>query len=161
MKVYVKQFTQEAGITILEKGDWFDLAVSEDTVCKAGKVTYVPLGVAMKLPKGCEAIVAARSSTPKKQHIIEANGIGIIDNSYCGNGDEWKFPAMTIGNDDVLLKAGTRIAQFRIQLSQKADFLDRLAWLFNGKIEFSFVSSLAGVNRKGFGSTGVTKEDAK
>ena len=41
----------------------------------------------MRLPQGYEAIIAPRSSTFKKYGILQANSIGIIDNSYCGDDD--------------------------------------------------------------------------
>ncbi len=157
MKIYVKQFNESAGITILPQGDWFDLCVAKDTEVPEGKVVYVPLGVAMRLPQGFEAIVAARSSTPKKLGVICANSIGIIDNSYQGNNDEWKFPALTISGG-VKLTAGTRICQFRVQPSQRASVWDKLCWLFNGKPSFEFVDDLESADRGGLGSTGTTKK---
>ena len=152
MKIYVRQFTREAGITILPQGDWFDLSVSMDTMVNKGAITYIPLGVAMKMPKGMEAIMVSRSSTPKKRGVFMPSAIGVIDNSYCGNNDEWKFPALPV-NNSVTIKAGTRIAQFRIQPSQKATFFDKLKWLLNGKIKFVYVDSLDTENRGGLGST--------
>lgn len=53
----------------------------------AGERTYISQGVSMKLPDGYEAIVAPRSSTFKRYGILQTNGIGVIDNSYCGNDD--------------------------------------------------------------------------
>jgi dUTP pyrophosphatase len=109
----------------------------------------IPLGVCMQLPKGYEAIVAARSSTAKKYGIIMANGIGIIDNSYCGDEDEWCFPA--IGMKDATIEAGSRICQFRIQLSQKATIWQKIKWLFTSKITFKVVEHLNNKNRMGLG----------
>ena len=45
----------------------------------------------MKLPDGYEAHIVPRSSTFKNYHIIQTNNIGIVDNSYCGENDEWKI----------------------------------------------------------------------
>lgn len=53
----------------------------------AGERAYISQGVSMKLPDGYEAIVAPRSSTFKRYGILQTNGIGVIDNSYCGNDD--------------------------------------------------------------------------
>ena len=47
-----------------------------------GSFVLVPLGVAMELPKGYEAIIAPRSSTFKNYGLIQTNSIGIIDESY-------------------------------------------------------------------------------
>ena len=93
----------------------------------------------MQLPDGYEAIIAPRSSTFKKWGIIQANGIGIIDNSYCGDDDIWMMPVWS--TREIHIPAGTRIAQFRIQKKQPV-------------INFISVDSLGTKNRGGFGSTG-------
>ena len=162
-------------IKITSKGDWFDLKyVGEDItfdgfeniktnyVDETGKTRYkkrvVPkvelldLGVAMQLPAGYEAIVAPRSSTPKHYGIACANSIGIIDNSYNGNDDQWRFLAFVYGSKTI--KHNDRICQFRIQLSQKATVLQKLKWLFSSGIEFQYVDKLENENRGGIGSTG-------
>ena len=54
------------------------------------------LGVAMELPKGMIAKVYSRSSTPSKCNVQIANSIGIIDNTYNGDEDEWKAPLLAI-----------------------------------------------------------------
>lgn len=72
-------------------GDWIDLRAAEDTAMRAGEHKMIPLGVAMELPHGYEALVAPRSSTFKKYGIISANSLGIIDESFKGDGDEWHF----------------------------------------------------------------------
>mgnify|MGYP000923708834 CR=1 FL=1 len=77
-----------------EGSDWIDLRSAEDIVMKAGEFRLIPLGIAMKLPEGYEAHVVPRSSTFKTFGIIQTNSIGIIDNTYSGDGDEWKFPAI-------------------------------------------------------------------
>lgn len=113
----------------------------------------MPLGIAMKLPKGFEATVIARSSLPKGFGVILANSIGLIDNSYCGNEDEWKAPLIALR--DTTIKEGERICQFRIQLSQKATRWQKIKWLFTDGIEIVEVDELPNKeNRNGFGSTG-------
>ena len=52
-----------------------------------------PLGVAMELPAGYEAHIAPRSSTFKNYGILQTNGVGVVDQSYCGDGDQWHMPA--------------------------------------------------------------------
>lgn len=153
MKIFVRQFTKDAGITILPQGDWFDLSVSRDFVCKAGEVSYVPLGVAMVLPDGMEAALLLRSSTPKKYGIYMPIGMGLIDCSYRGNNDEWHAVVCPIGNQDVTLKAGTRICQFRIQPTQRATLIEKLLWLINGKPSFVYKNDLSTLDRGGLGST--------
>ena len=73
--------------------------------------------------------------------------------SYNGDNDEWKFPAIAIR--ETTIEKGTRICQFRIQLSQKATFWQKLKWLFSSRVKLVEVDSLNNKSRGGFGSTGV------
>lgn len=171
MKIRIKVKISEGAkkIVINPKGDWIDLYVKTDVTTTA-PITHIKatetsknrrivtfenkmldLGVAMELPKGFEAWVVPRSSTPK-QGIELRNSIGIIDNSYCGDDDIWKFPARCM--QDGMIENGTRIAQFRIMLSQKATSWQKIKWLFSNGIKLDFVDSLNNENRGGFGSTG-------
>ena len=138
-EVKIKYLADIDKIEKIAVGDWVDLRVAEDTYIMKGELCCIPLGVAMQLPKGYEAIVAPRSSTFKKYGILMVNGIGIIDNSYCGDNDEWSFPALAT-RDTIILK-NTRIAQFRIQLNQPP-------------LHFMEVECLNHADRGGFGSTG-------
>ena len=176
LKIKVKVLTEGCMPSVIDKGDWIDLICAEDVELKApqsgtlreqtneygvtskvrnveAEVIYIPLGVAMELPKGYEAIVLPRSSTPKKFGIICGNSMGIIDNSYCGNEDEWKFPAVTIRPTSI--EKGTRICQFRVQLSQKATIWQKVKWLFTSGVKLVEVENLRNENRSGFGSTGT------
>lgn len=126
-------------LTMNDYGDWVDLYVYEDTTLLAGERAYISQGVAMELPDGYEAIMASRSSTFKRWGLLQTNGIGVIDSSYCGNDDTWMFPALA--TRDITIPAGTRICQFRIQKKQPTLF-------------FNTVERL-GKNRGGLGSTGV------
>lgn len=170
LKVKVKRISNVSLPKIIKKGDWVDLTTSKEFVLNApqagtlkghdvkhrdviSEVTYIPLGIAMQLPKGFEAIMAARSSAPKKLGIMQANGIGVIDNTYCSDEDEWMFPAITLRKTSIA--QNTRICQFRIQLSQKATFWQKLKWFFSNGIELVEVASLSNEVRGGLGSTGL------
>lgn len=120
-------------------GDWIDLCTKEDVTLKQGEFKLIDLGVAMKLPKGYEALVVPRSSTFIKYGIIQTNSIGIIDETYCGNHDVWKFPALALRDTEI--KSCTRIAQFRI-IKHQPD------------VRFFELENLPDKNRGGFGSTG-------
>lgn len=120
-------------------GDWIDLRCSQSVILKQGEYRLLKLGVGMILPKGYEAHVLARSSTPDKFGIVCANGMGVIDNSYSGDADEWKFPAVALRN--TIIEKGDRIAQFRIVKNQP-------------KIRFMTVDMLNEMSRGGIGSTG-------
>lgn len=122
------------------KSDWIDLRSAEDVELKAGEFKVIGLGVAMHLPDGYEAIIAPRSSTYKNFGIISANSIGIIDETYCGDNDEWKFPAIALR--DTKIKKNDRICQFRIIEHQP-------------KVKFDVVEVLGNEDRGGIGSTGI------
>lgn len=175
LKVLVKRFKNENGDPlvslpkIIKKGDWVDLFTAEDVTLNApqagtlkghdvkhrdvvSEVTYIPLGVAMQLPDGFEAIIAPRSSAAKKMGIMCANSIGIIDGSYRGDNDQWNFPVVTLRKTS--LAQNTRLCQFRIQPSQKATVWQKLKWLFTSGIELIEADSLDNNdNRGGLGST--------
>ena len=122
------------------KSDWIDLRCSEETVIKAGEMKLIPLGVAMELPEGYEALVAPRSSTFKNFGILQVNSVGIIDETYSGDNDQWFYPAYA--TRDTVIHVNDRICQFRIQEHQPV-------------ITFTEVEHLNGKDRGGFGSTGV------
>lgn len=138
---------------LIRKGDWIDLTNAESIkIAKGPEVTKISLGVAMQLPNGFEAVVLPRSSTYAKYKITMVNSMGVIDNSYCGKDDIWKMPV--IAQRDTFIPEGVRIAQFRIQLSQKATIWQKIKWLFSGKIKLLHVTNLDNTSRGGFGSTG-------
>ena len=175
MKIKVKVITPGCLPEINEKGDWIDLksAVNMDfNAPQAGTLKtkrtegervssrnvemntyYIPLGVAIQLPKGYEAIVDSRSSGPKKIGLFIPSGQGVIDNSYNGNDDQWHFVASPMRETSI--KKGDRICQFRVQLSQKATMWQKIKWLFTSGVEIVEVEDLGDNNRGGFGSTGI------
>lgn len=123
----------------ISQGDWIDLRAATDISMNAGEFAYIDLGVAMQLPKDYEALLAPRSSTFKNFGIIQANSIGIMDNSFCGPTDWWKFPAIALRN--TIIHKNDRICQFRIIANQPSLIL--------------YETSLEGnADRGGWGSTG-------
>lgn len=168
MKIKVKVLRPECRIERNKKGEWIDLHSAEEIDVHRPKTTgvqdtleaedvlfyhiMIDLGIAMELPKYFEAIIAPRSSTFKSFGIIQANSVGVIDSSYCGDNDIWKFPAISLRKGGI--KVGDRIAQFRIRPGQFAPWWVKLKWLFTSKIEFEYVSHLGNSDRGGFGSTG-------
>lgn len=139
-RIKVKYFV--SGLDPIQKisvGDWIDLRAGETVSLKRGDYYVIRLGVGMILPDGYESLVLPRSSTPEKFGIMVANSMGIIDNSYCGDADEWRFPAVALR--DTTIRKGDRIAQFRIMENQP-------------KLIFETVSNLKANNRGGIGSTG-------
>ena len=139
MNIDIKYHADIIPLKMMDKGDWCDLRLAEDVTMKAGEFKILSLGVSMKLPEGYEAIVIPRSSTFKQWGILQVHSVGLIDNSYCGDNDIWRFPALA--TRDVTIEKNSRICQFRIQ--KKMD-----------KVTFNTVDSLTGEDRGGFGSTG-------
>ena len=138
--IKIKYFTDIEHIEKISQGDWIDLRAAETVSLSKGEFKLISLGVGMILPDGYEAHVVPRSSTFKKFHIIQTNHMGIIDNSYCGEQDEWKFPALAV--EDTIINKNDRICQFRIVKKQP-------------EIVFEQVEKLSDTSRGGFGSTGV------
>jgi len=140
LKVKIKYFHDDLErIEKLEVGDWIDLRAAEDVTLKQGEFALIPLGVAMELPRGYEAHIAPRSSTFKYWGIIQVNSVGVIDESFNGNNDEWKLPVLAMRDTEI--KKGDRITQFRIMRKMP-------------KVEFVEVESLGNSDRGGFGHTG-------
>lgn len=121
------------------KSDWIDLRASEEVELKQGEFKLIKLGVGMKLPEGFEAHIVPRSSTFKNFGIIQTNHMGVIDESYCGDHDQWMFPALAVR--DTVIHVNDRICQFRIMRHQP-------------QIVFEETETLGGEDRGGFGSTG-------
>lgn len=122
------------------KSDWIDLRCAEETVLKQGEMKLIPLGVAMRLPDGYEAYIVPRSSTFKNFGILQANSIGVVDETYSGDNDQWFFPAYAVR--DTVIHVNDRICQFRIIEHQPM-------------IRFETVEHLGDKDRGGFGTTGV------
>lgn len=139
MEIKVRYHADIDPIEKFENGDWVDLRAAEDVELKAGECKIISLGVSMKLPEGYEAVVVPRSSTFKHWGVLQTNHMGVIDNSYCGDSDIWRFPALA--TRDVLIEKNSRICQFRIQKKME-------------DVTFTTVEKLENVNRGGFGSSG-------
>ena len=138
--IKIKYFDKEIDkIEKINKGDLIDLRAAEIVELKAGEFKLIHLGVGMKLPDGYKDNVYPRSSTYKNFGIIQANSVGQIDNSYSGDSDEWRFPAIALR--DTVIHKNDRICQFEIQKIQP-------------EITFEEVEHLDEVSRGGIGSTG-------
>lgn len=121
------------------KSDWIDLRASERIEMKEGEWRLIPLGICMELPKGYEAYIVPRSGTFKNFGLIQANHMGIVDETYKGDNDQWYMSAIAMR--DTVIEVNDRICQFRIMKHQP-------------KIIFDEVESLGNKDRGGYGSTG-------
>ena len=139
-KIKIKYFSDIEKIKKVNNSDWIDLRSAIDVKLKANEFKLIPLGVGMKLPNGYEAHVVPRSSTFKNFGIIQTNHQGVIDESYCGNNDQWYFPAYALR--DTKICKNDRICQFRIMKKQPS-------------VQFDEVGMLDNNDRGGIGSSGI------
>lgn len=141
LKLKIKYFSDDIDNIdyIGVNSDWIDLRSSERVELKKGESAIIKLGVGIEIPEGYEAHIVPRSSTFKKWGIIQTNSMGVIDNSYSGDNDEWMLPVYA--TRDTVIEVNDRICQFRIMKNQP-------------KIVFDIVEHLNDKNRGGFGSTG-------
>ena len=140
LKIKVKYHNDIKPIVVEKVGDWIDLRCAEDIDLAKGEFKIISLGVSMELPKGYEAHIVPRSSTFKKWGIIQANHMGVVDNSYNGDNDVWGFAAIALR--DTHIYKNDRICQFRIMPIQEP-------------VELEEVETLGNNDRGGFGSTGT------
>lgn len=121
------------------KSDWIDLRAAKDYDLKKGDFCLIDLGISVKLPEGYEMITAPRSSTFKNYGLIQSNGIGVVDESYCGDDDVLMMPVFA--TRDVHISVNDRLCQFRLFKHQP-------------EIDFEEKEHLGTKSRGGFGSTG-------
>ncbi len=94
----------------------------------------------MEIPKGTFVLLVARSSA-HKLGLIPSNGVGIGDEDFKGDNDEYNFLVYNVTDKDVLVERGTRIAQVMV-LDVK-------------RVEIEEVNKLGNIDRGGVGSTGL------
>ena len=116
-----------------------DLVARVETQIAPHSVGYVPLNIALELPEGYWALIAARSSLHKRGLLL-ANGIGVGDHDYRGDNDEYLAALLNFTDETVVVARGERIAQLMIQPAIRIDLAEKI----------SFKSA----DRGGLGSTG-------
>jgi dUTP pyrophosphatase len=119
----------------------FDLAASADVLVPAGAVALVPTGIAIQVPAGYFLGVFARSSTPLRRGLMVANGVGVIDQDYCGPADEVKIQVVNFTAKPVEVAKGDRLAQGIFIPIARAEWRESTTDLREG-------------SRGGFGATG-------
>lgn len=142
MKIKIKRFDTTLPLPEYksEKAAAFDLYARLTVVIPARSVGYVPLNVAVELPKNYWVLLAARSSLHKKG-VMPANGIGVGDEDFCGDNDEYQAALFNFTDSEVTIERGERITQMII--------------LPREHMEIVAVASLGNKDRGGFGSTGT------
>ena len=157
MKMRIKYFDGATKMEKIAKGNWIDVYSNADIFVPVGERDMIPLGFALELPQGWEGHLAPRSSTFKTWGIIQTNSVGVVDDTYIGDNDQWHMPVYCLTAnckvneneiptvDDrlgVWIRKGDKIGQFRIMEVMP-------------EIEFDEVESFGNADRGGFGTTGV------
>lgn len=117
----------------------FDLIAREEVRIPAKSIGLVPNNIVVEIPEGYMLILANRSSTAKKKGLMSANGIGIIDQDYCGNEDELKTLFYNMTDEEVCIERGERLSQ--------------CVFVKIGIAEWTEVDSMQKDTRGGFGTT--------
>lgn len=153
MKIRIKYFQGATKLEKIAKGNWIDVFANKDVFVPLNERAMIPLGFALELPKGWEGHLVPRSSTFKTWGIIQTNSLGVVDDSYIGDNDQWHMPiyCLQCKDTEVLggveqkgtwIRKGDKIGQFRIMEVMP-------------EIEFEEVESFGNIDRGGFGTTGV------
>ena len=120
----------------------FDFWGVKDAHIEPGEIVLIPTNLTIKVPDGYMLMITLRSSTPRKWGVIMPQGVGIVDQDYCGPEDEIKIQVLNFRSETVIIPAGTRIAQ---GILVKVGIANHWINLINEDKEES---------RGGFGSTG-------
>ncbi|MGU9121014.1 dUTP diphosphatase [Clostridium perfringens] len=153
MIIRIKYFDKATKLKKITKGNWIDVYANKDVFVKCGERAMVPLGFALELPEGWEGHLAPRSSTFKTWGIIQTNSVGVVDDTYIGDNDQWHMPVYCLKGKDIesengeevkgtWIRKGDKIGQFRIMEVMP-------------EIEFEEVESFGNKDRGGFGTTGT------
>jgi dUTP pyrophosphatase len=118
----------------------FDLYSRLDLEIKPKEIFLVPTNFIIQTPKNYMLLIAARSSTPLKLGLSVLNGIGIIDQDFCGPEDEIKLQTYNFTEQTVKIAKGQRIGQGTFIRINKASWQE--------------VNEVKTKTRGGFGSTG-------
>lgn len=117
-----------------------DLCAAEGLVLAPGERTAVATGLRIAVPEGWVGLVHPRSGLALRQGLTVVNAPGTIDAGYRG---EVKVLLVNLGDEDVAITIGDRVAQLVLQRVGRADVVE--------------VEALDDTERGtgGFGSTGT------
>jgi len=116
-----------------------DLAARIEVTIEPRAVGYVPLNIALELPEGHWALLAARSSL-HKHGLILANGIGVGDYDFRGENDEYQAALLNFTDKPVIVERGMRVVQLMVLPVDRVELVEKTA--------------LNSPSRGGYGSTG-------
>ena len=141
MKVKIKRVDKSLPLPKYETDGsvGFDLLCRESAEIAPQEIVLIPANVIVETPPGYMLMVCLRSSTPRKFGLMMAQGVGIVDNDYCGEEDELKIQVYNFTDEPVAIERGSRIAQ---AIFVRVD-----------TIEWNEVEQMTAPSRGGFGST--------
>jgi dUTP pyrophosphatase len=143
MKVKIKRVDKDLPLPRYETPGsvGFDFLCRESVAINPHSLGLIPANVIVETPPGYMLMVTLRSSTPRKRSLLIPHGVGVIDQDYCGEGDEVKIQVYNFTSKPVTVERGDRIAQgifVRVDTAQ-----------------WSEVDRIESKTRGGFGSTGT------
>ena len=141
MKVNIKRIDKTLPLPKYETAGsvGFDLICRESAQIAPQSIVLIPANVIVETPPGYMLMVCLRSSTPRKLGLLMPQGVGIVDNDYCGEADELKIQVYNFTDEVVDVQRGSRIAQgvfVRVDTP-----------------EWNEVEQMSNTSRGGFGST--------
>lgn len=141
MKVNIKRIDKTLPLPKYETAGsvGFDLICRESAQIAPQSIVLIPANVIVETPPGYMLMVCLRSSTPRKLGLMMAQGVGIVDNDYCGEADELKIQVYNFTDEIVNVERGSRIAQAVFVRVDTA--------------EWNEVEQMSAASRGGFGST--------
>ena len=113
MKVQIKRYDKEQILPRYESDGavGFDFRTIKDAHIEPGEIVLIPTNEIIKVPKGYMLMVSLRSSTPRRWGITIPQGVGIVDQDYCGPDDRIYIQALNFTKEYKYIPARTRIAQ--------------------------------------------------
>lgn len=119
----------------------FDFVTRATTVIAPKTLGLIPGNVIVETPPGYALLIVPRSSLPRKKTLLFPHSIGIIDQDYCGPGDEIMIQVWNFGEAPVTVERGERIAQGIFVKIEQAEWVEHAPRT---------------KTRGGFGSTDIT-----
>lgn len=173
MDIKIKRLHPNAALPkyATEMSAGFDLVAVEDVTIAPGETAKVPLGLAFEIPAGYVMIVCMRSGVALKTKLRQPNGIGVIDADYRGEvammfdntrpalpiEEYCEWPTYIDGTESV----GTNLLGGEY-IVRKGDRVAQALIIPYPTVKFTEVTELTETERGagGFGSSGITAEDA-
>ncbi|PIR04421.1 MAG: dUTP diphosphatase [Candidatus Magasanikbacteria bacterium CG11_big_fil_rev_8_21_14_0_20_39_34] len=118
----------------------FDMYSRIEAKIPPGKTALLPTNLIIETPPGYMLMLAARSSLAKKRGLKLANGVGIIDQDYCGDTDEIYIHMHNFSETLVKISPGDRLVQGMFVPIEKATWKEQ--------------TRMNKESRGGFGTTG-------